>query len=88
MDLKLFTNDRFLVLYVLYTNQIDIKGEKYISLSQQEIADLSHLSKWKTNKIINDLLEYGVINIYSNTRGKYTFTTKGIKLINYFNTSI
>ena len=47
-----FTNDKYKLLKFLYDNQIEIKNNKYIALSQQEIADSLHFSKNKTNKSI------------------------------------
>ena len=47
-----FTNDKYKLLKFLYDNQIEIKNNKYIALSQQEIADSLHFSKNKTNKIM------------------------------------
>ena len=47
-----FTNDKYKLLKFLYDNQIEIKNNKYIALSQQEIADSLHFSKNKTNRII------------------------------------
>lgn len=50
-----FTNDKYKLLKFLYDNQIEIKNNKYIALSQQEIADSLHFSKNKTNKIMQEL---------------------------------
>ena len=43
-----FTNDKYKLLKFLYDNQIEIKNNKYIALSQQEIADSLHFSKNNT----------------------------------------
>lgn len=49
-----FTNDKYKTLKCLYDNQIKVKNIKYIVLSQQELADILHFSKNKTNKIIQE----------------------------------
>ena len=80
--LEFFTNKRYELLKLLYDNQIKVKNSFYTSLSQQEIADIAHISKLKTNKIINELIEQKYLCLYNNKRGKYTLTEKGIKVIN------
>ena len=65
----------------LYDNQIQVKDEYYIVLSQQEIADMVNFSKLKTNGIIQDLREKGFIANYENKRRKYIITDIGYKVI-------
>ncbi|NFI83070.1 hypothetical protein FDA36_02655 [Clostridium botulinum] len=81
MNLTYFLNDRYELLKLLYDNQLNIKGDIYISLSQQEIADIAHFSKLKTNKIINELKDLEFIVPYRNTRGKYSLTEKALNFI-------
>jgi hypothetical protein len=76
-----FTNDKYKVLKFLYDNQIEVKNNKYIALSQQEIADILHFSKNKTNKIIQELKNDNFINNFNNTKGKYIITDNGNKVI-------
>ena len=76
-----FTNDKYKLLKFLYDNQIEIKNNKYIALSQQEIADSLHFSKNKTNKIIQELKKDNFIDSFNNTKGKYIITEKGNKVI-------
>lgn len=76
-----FTNDKYKILKCLYDNQIQVKNDKYIALSQQEIADIVHFSKNKTNKIIQELKKNNFINSYNNIKGKYIVTKKGYKVI-------
>ena len=59
-----FTNDKYKTLKCLYDNQIKVKNIKYIVLSQQELADILHFSKNKTNKIIQELKKNNFINIF------------------------
>lgn len=55
INLNLFTNDTYKLLKFLYDNQIQVKEDYYVVLSQQEIADILHYSKLKTNNIMKDL---------------------------------
>jgi len=55
-NLEYFANDNYKVLKFLYNNQIQVKDEYYIVLSQQEIADMVQFSKLKTNGIMQVLL--------------------------------
>lgn len=76
-----FTNDKYKILKFLYDNQITVKNDKYIVLSQQEIADMTHFSKNKTNKIIQELKRDKFIDSFNNTKGKYIITKNGNKVI-------
>ena len=76
-----FTNDKYKLLKFLYDNQIEIKNNKYIALSQQEIADSLHFSKNKTNKIMQELKKDKFIDSYNNIKGKNIITEKGHKVI-------
>ena len=81
INLVNFTNDKYKLLKFLYDNQIEIKNNKYITLSQQEIADSLHFSKNKTNKIMQELKKDNCIDIFKNTKGKYIVSDKGNKII-------
>ena len=82
IDLTMFANDKYKLLKFLYNNQIQVKEDKYIALSQQEIADMLHMAKLKTNAIMQELKKLDIISTYKNTRGKYIITEKGNKIIN------
>lgn len=71
--LEYFGNDNYKVLKFLYDIQIPIENteEKYIYLSQQEIANIIHFSKTKINAIMQDLKRKGFIDNYNKKRGKY-----------------
>ena len=84
MGLEFFANERYEILILLKENQIKVKEEVYIPLSQQEIADMAHFSKLKANKILNELIELDYVKSYQNKRGKYALTEKGNKLIELF----
>lgn len=80
-NLEYFGNDNYKVLKFLYDNQIQVKDEYYIVLSQQEIADMVQFSKLKTNGIMQELREKGFIANYENKRRKYVITDIGYKVI-------
>ena len=81
-NLEYFANDNYKVLKFLYNNQIQVKDEYYIVLSQQEIADMVlQFSKLKTNGIMQELREKGFIANYENKRRKYIITDIGYKVI-------
>lgn len=79
--LEPFANDAFKLLKSLKENQVKVKGDFYIPLSQQEIADINHMSKFKTNRLLRDLIEGGYVCPYQNKRGKYVITEKGHKIL-------
>lgn len=87
-QLNFFTNDRYSLLKILYDNQVEIKDEYYISLSQQELADIAHHSKAKVNKMLNELKSSNYVESYKNTRGKYILTDKAQKVINLIEKTI
>lgn len=74
LSLELFVNDKYKLLKFLYDNQIQVKEDYYVTLYQQEIADILHFSKLKTNNIIKELRMNNFIDIYNNKRGKYIIT--------------
>lgn len=67
----------------LYDIQIPIENteEKYIYLSQQEIANIIRFSKTKINAIMQDLKRKGFIDNYNKKRGKYIITDIGKQVI-------
>lgn len=79
--LEFFSNDRYKTLKMLCENQIKVKDDYYISLSQQELADMLHFSKLKTNKILNELIDNAFVECFNGKRGKYTITNKGHKVL-------
>lgn len=79
--LEFFANERYELLKLLCEHQVKVKDSFYVTLSQQEIADMAHISKLKANKIINELIERDYLFLYNNKRGKYALTEKGLKVI-------
>ena len=76
--MEIFLNDNFEVLKAIKDNQICIKEHKYLNLSQQELADMVHMSKYKTNKILNILMKNNYITKFNNKSGKYALTKKSL----------
>lgn len=83
MEFKLtfFANDRFRVLQLLCDNQVKVKDDFYVPLCQQEIADVAHFSKLKTNRLLNDLIDAGYVTYFQGKRGKYAITEQGHKAL-------
>ena len=81
MSLEYFANDRYSILSILKENQVKIKNEEYVPLSQQEIADIAHFSKQKTGKLLNELIKDGYVGKFKSLRGKYLITDKGEQVI-------
>lgn len=81
--LEYFGNDNYKVLKFLYDIQIPIENteEKYIYLSQQEIANIIRFSKTKINAIMQNLKRKGFIDNYNKKRGKYIITDIGKQVI-------
>lgn len=79
--LEPFANDSFKVLKFLKDNQVEVKGHWYVTLSQQEIADMNHMSKLKTNRILRELREGNFVVLYQNKRGKYKITEQGHEVL-------
>ena len=79
--LEFFANDRYNLLKMLLDNQVKVKNDFYVPLSQQEIADMIQFSKLKTNRLLNELMENGFVEFYNGKRGKYTITEKGHKVL-------
>lgn len=80
-SLDFFGNDRYAILKLLSENQVKIKENYYVSLSQQEIADIARFSKLKTNRLLNELLKEGFVDYFNGKRGKYTITNNGLRVL-------
>ena len=79
-DLEIFTNDKYKLLKWIAENEVEYKKGKYLSASQQEIAETLHYSKSKTNKYVNELIEFNFIERYKKN-GKYSVTKQGYDAI-------
>ena len=72
-NLEIFTNDKYKLLKWIADNEIEYRKAKYLSSSQQEIAETLHYSKSKTNKYMNELIESNFLKKYK-IKGKYALT--------------
>ena len=88
MDLTFFANDRYTILKVLYENQVKVKDDFYVPLSQQEIADIAHFSKIKANRILNELINAGYVIYFNGKRSKYAITSKGDVVLQLFHNNL
>lgn len=79
-NLEIFTNDKYKLLKWIADNEIQYRKAKYLSSSQQEIAETLHYSKSKTNKYMNELIELKFLKKYKQ-RGKYALTRQGYDAI-------
>ena len=79
--LEMFGNDKYVILKLLSENQVKVKDDFYVPLSQQEIADIAHFSKLKTNRLLNELLDADMIIYFNGKRGKYAITNKGHRVL-------
>ena len=59
-----FANDLYLVLDTLYLHQIEVGGERYVPLSQQEVGALAGCSRPKINHLMKVLTDNGYITSY------------------------
>lgn len=73
--LEFFANERYDMLKALSEKQVDINGNLIIALTQQEIAEMQHISKLKANEIINELIREGFVSV--SRRSRYSITNKG-----------
>ena len=79
MSIDFFTNDRFKILHCMSERQIEVAGDVFVPLSQQQIADITEISKKTVNMIIKELKENSYIEYQGTTRGKYSLTNKANK---------
>ena len=81
VNLEIFTNDKYKLLKWISENEVQYRKSKYLSSSQQEIAETLHYSKSKTNKYMNELIEMNFLKKYKE-KGKYGLTKQGYEAIN------
>ena len=79
--LETFGNEKYQMLKLLCEQQVQVKDAVYVTLSQQELADIAHISKYKANQFINELINEDCVCLYQNKRGKYKLTDKGTKIV-------
>lgn len=57
VNLEISTNDKYKLFKWISKNEVQYRKSKYLSSSQQEIAETLHYSKSKTNKYMNEFFE-------------------------------
>ena len=77
-DIKYFTNTRFQVLHCLY----ETADKNYCTrITQQEVAELLHLSRLTVNTTLQQLRDDGFVEFDSTRINKYTLTQQGIDTV-------
>ena len=74
-NVEYFLNDNFKILKCLCENEITLQGKKVVSLSQNDIAKETNLSKGRVNKTLKSFSEMDLIRMAS--AGKYVIYKKG-----------
>jgi len=77
---NLFTSDSFRLLCLLTDLQTDTIDGKRVRESQEEIAELFHVSKGKLNPLMQSLVASGCIEKYR-ARSGYTVTLLGKQVV-------
>ena len=77
---NLFTSDSYRLLCLLESLQTETPHGKRVRESQEEIAELFHVSKGKLNPLMQALVAAGCIQKYR-ARSGYTVTQLGMQVI-------
>ena len=80
--MNLFTSDSFRLLCLLTDLQTDTIDGKRVRESQEEIAELFHVSKGKLNPLMQSLVASGCIQKYR-ARSGYTVTPLGMQVVSH-----
>ena len=79
---NLFTSDSFRLLCLLTDLQTDTIDGKRVRESQEEIAELFHVSRGKLSPLMQGLVSAGCIQKYR-ARSGYTVTTLGMQVVEH-----
>ena len=79
---NLFTSDSYRLLCLLVQLQTNTLDGKRVRESQEEIAELFHVSKGKLNPLMQALVASGCIRKYR-ARSGYTVTELGEQVVEY-----
>ncbi len=79
---NLFTSDSYRLLCLLTELQTDTPHGKRVRESQEEIAELFHVSKGKLNPLMQALVASGCIQKYR-ARSGYTVTSLGAGVVEH-----
>lgn len=75
--LDLLLTDYYRILRILYENQVKINNnEKFVPLTQIEVAELIGVSKITMNSMFKELHRQEFIYPYKGKRGRYCLTEK------------
>lgn len=79
MNTRLFLNDYYRLLELLYDNQTVVLHKTVIPLTQADIAEALGISKAKINVLIGKLKEEGYLE--KSQKGKYRLLDKSLVMI-------
>lgn len=79
MELDNFLNDNYLILKLLYDNQVIVFGEEVIPITQNDVCEKLGFSKNKIYKIFQNFQQDGILICHS--KGKYSLTNKAKYII-------
>ena len=79
---NLFTSDSYRLLCLLEGLQAETLDGKRVRESQEEIAELFHVSKGKLNPLMQSLVASGCIQKYR-ARSGYTVTPLGMQVVSH-----
>lgn len=80
-DLSVFFNDKMKIMMIINEHLIEIDGEKFCPLNQNEIASLIPCGKVKANQMINELIKEGYLDTLR-VKGRYYLTERGMRILN------
>lgn len=83
MSVRDLVNDNYIVLKILYDNQVTVLNEKQIPITQLDIAKVLGFSKNKVYSVFKILQEKGYIE--SEKKGKYRLTDSAIFVVENMN---
>ena len=79
MKINDFVNDNFIILKIMYDNQVTVLNEPQIPLSQIQIADALGYSKNKVYSVFKKLQQEGYIKAIG--KGKYRLSDTSVVII-------
>jgi len=80
-DLSVFFNEKMKLMIIVSEHLIEMEGEQFCPLNQQEIASLVPCGKVKANQLIQELIKEGYLDTLR-TKGRYCITKRGREILN------
>lgn len=80
-ELSIFFNEKMKVMIIINEHLIEMDGESFCPLNQNEIASLIPCGKVKANQMINELIKEGYIDTLR-LKGRYCLTDRGKEILN------